>query len=426
MPGSQTEPHRRGRSLDPRSGGSAKSLRTYGLSDGAVMDIVMITNNALEDKTGGHERYVRELSSTFAGRDHRVTIVAKRWNKDQPPTERRPDGVVIERYAVPSKVNPLFASLYPGYVMAGVAARQRAHRGSVLHAHMGLPALPLALRRIPFVLTFHAPVWRELLAERQNTYSLPTSVQSSFVQALRAVESLVARRSTVSVVLSEFMRSELSLLDPAAAQRAFRIPGGIDASRFNTDGERQPNSGPLTLFTARRLTPRTGVDELIRAMPLILREVPDAQLKIAGVGQQAAELEQLARDTGAGSAIEFLGRISDEDLVAWYRRATLVVLPTRELEGFGLTTAEALACGAAVVGTPAGATPELLEPLDPGLVAADTTAEAIAAAVLVMAGDPERLQRARARAPSVVMPAMSWDAVADRYLDVYEQLGSQV
>jgi glycosyltransferase involved in cell wall biosynthesis len=388
-------------------------------------NILMVTNNALEDKTGGHERYVRELSSTLAGRGHEVTIIAKRWSADQAASERRPDGVVIERYAVPAKSNPLYAPLYPAYALAGIATRLRNRGNSIVHVHMGLQALAPALRGVPYVFTFHAPVWRELLSERQGTYALPTLIQSTFVHVLRASERLVAKRSAASVVLSEFMRSELRLLDQTAGDQAYVVPGGIDTTRFNGAGDSNHQvSEPVTLFTARRLTPRTGVDELIRAMPLIGQAFPDAQLKIAGTGAQARELEGLASGTGLGSAIEFLGHISDDDLVAWYRKATLVVLPTRELEGFGLSTAEALACGAAVVGTPAGATPELLERLDPGLVAADVTAPAIAAAVVRMLKDPHRLARVRADARSVVMPAMSWDAVADQYLDIYERMPS--
>jgi glycosyltransferase involved in cell wall biosynthesis len=391
----------------------------------AIMQIIMVTNNALEDKMGGHERYVRELSSTLARRGHAVTIVAKSRVPGSLARESRPDGVVIERHPVPSKRNPLYAALYPAYVMRGVANRtHRRAAGTVIHAHMGVPALPLALRRERYLLTFHAPVWRELLSERQGTYVLPSFIRSPAVAGLRQVESVVAQRAARTVVLSEFMRSELTLLDAGAGAAATVIPGGIDASRFSVDRDHQlrDDGRAPVLFTARRLTPRTGVDELIRAMPAIAQRVPGAQLKIAGAGPQEVELRELATSTGLNGAIEFLGRISDEALVGWYRRASVVVLPTRELEGFGLTTAEALACGAAVIGTPAGATPELLAPLDPALLAEDVSAAAIARAVVAVLGDPDRLGRIRAAAAARIMPAMGWDTVADRYLEIYESL----
>jgi glycosyltransferase involved in cell wall biosynthesis len=57
------------------------------------------------------------------------------------------------------------------------------------------------------------------------------------------------------------------------------------------------------------------------------------------------------------------------------------VLPTLAHEGFGLVTVEALACGTPVAATPAGATPEILAPLDGRLLAEDTSAPSIASAV---------------------------------------------
>ncbi len=386
----------------------------------------MVTNNALEDKMGGHERYVRELASVLSRRGHDVSIVAKRWSGESPRREVRPDGVIIERHSVPSKGNPLYAPLYPAFLLKGIA--QGVHRkssGSVIHVHMGLQALGLAAASQPYVFTFHAPVWRELLAERQGSYALPGAAQAGAVRLLRSVEGFTAKRASFTVVLSEFMRQELALLNRSAAERSMVIPGGIDERRFSPDRSIQlpADARPPLLFTARRLTPRTGVDELIRAMPSISNSFPGVQLKIAGTGAQEPDLRALAARVGPDEgAIEFLGRISDEELVRWYRRASLVVLPTRELEGFGLTTAEALACGAAVIGTPAGATPELLAPLDPVLLAKDNAAPSIAASVKAVLDDPRRLGRIRASAERRIMPALGWEAVADRYLEIYQRL----
>src|SRR5579871_6421386 len=112
------------------------------------MKVIMITNNALEDKMGGHERYVRELASGLVAHGHEAVIVAKRWSDAQPAQETRSDGVVIQRHRVPSKRNPLYAGLYPAYALYGVAARIRGRsENSVIHAHMGLHASALAASR---------------------------------------------------------------------------------------------------------------------------------------------------------------------------------------------------------------------------------------------------------------------------------------
>jgi glycosyltransferase involved in cell wall biosynthesis len=389
--------------------------------------VILVSNTIPEDKMGGLPRYVRELAAALVRAGCDTTVVAKRVTPEPPDRERAPDGVQIVRYSVASKANPLYVLAFPFYTAYGVLRAVRAARraDSVIHAHFPATALPLAVSRIPYLYTFHAPVWRELLDERQGTYALPAAVQKPTVAAFRASEQLVVRRAAMTFVLSEFMRGQLGELSAAAGADARLLPGGIDIERFSPDPS-LPRAGaeePL-LFTARRLTPRTGVDRLVAAIPDIIRAHPRATLAIAGVGEMEAELRRLVAERGVAEHVRFLGRISDEALVDWYRRATLVVMPTVKLEGFGLTTAEAMACGTPVVGTPVGATPELLEPLDPSLITPDNTAPAIAETVSRVLSDPQRLAAIAARCRDHVAPRMGWDAIASRYLEAYAQMGA--
>jgi glycosyltransferase involved in cell wall biosynthesis len=122
-------------------------------------------------------------------------------------------------------------------------------------------------------------------------------------------------------------------------------------------------------------------------------------------------------------SVFLLGRVSEDDLLGWYRAATLFVLPTQELEGFGISTIEALACGTPVLGTPVGGTPEILAPIDPRLLAAGRSPRDLAAAILVLT-KPEGLLAALAQeVRKYVVPAMTWPAIADRHLEIYERVG---
>jgi glycosyltransferase involved in cell wall biosynthesis len=70
--------------------------------------------------------------------------------------------------------------------------------------------------------------------------------------------------------------------------------------------------------------------------------------------------------------VQLLGFVPEDQLAKYYQASDLVVLPTLQLEGFGLVTVEALACGTPVVGTPVGAIPEVLSTVDPLLVTEGT------------------------------------------------------
>lgn len=387
--------------------------------------MILVGNSVAPDRVGGLPRYVRELAGALARAGADVVVVAKRTDERAPSVERADDGVLIVRHRVASKRHRLFAAAYPFYSVSGVLGSIRGRRGpdTVVHAHFAVTALPLVLARIPFLYTFHAPVWRELLDERQDTYVLPAALERLAVGGVRAVERLVVARAAGAFVLSEFMRGQLGELNPTVAGAAQLVAGGIDLDRFSPD-PRVARSGveaPL-LFTARRLTPRTGVDRLVDALPEIAAGHPLTTLAIAGTGAMEAELRARAVRLGVAERVRFLGRVSDGELAGWYRRATLVVMPSVKLEGFGLTTAEALACGAPVLGTPVGANPELLDSIHPALMAPAATPEGLAEGVNRLLGDPVTLAGIGERCRLRVAPAMGWDAIAARYLDAYRAL----
>jgi glycosyltransferase involved in cell wall biosynthesis len=385
-----------------------------------LMEVLLLTNAVTPDKLGGSYRYARELADELATRGVDVTVLTKRLDRDHPPVERTAAGALISRFEVPSKARRSYAASYPLAVASAVLLALRQHPNALVHAHYPVPALPVALARRPFLYTFQAPVHRELLSERQGTYALPAIANRPAVAAVRAAERLIAKRASRVVVLSEFTRGELALLDRRASQEATLIPGGIDLERFRP-AVRATHAWPA-LFTARRLTPRTGIRELIAAMPSIVAEFPDATLAIAGSGESQASLNDQIDALGLAASTTLLGRIPEDQLVGRYQQADLVVLPTQELEGFGLTTAEALACGTPVLGTPAGATPEILRPVDSALLSGGSDPGQIAQAAIALLSDRARLERLRAVSRARVTPAFGWGAVAPRYIELYREI----
>ena len=136
----------------------------------------------------------------------------------------------------------------------------------------------------------------------------------------------------------------------------------------------------LLLLSVRRLEPRMGLEELL----LATRRLVDSRkvtLALVGSGSLLQQLHRLCEELGLEGTVRFAGRAADHEVVDWYQAADLFVLPTAAYEGFGMVTAEALACGTPVVGTPVGANPELLNPLDPRLVSRGNDAVSLAKAI---------------------------------------------
>ena len=359
------------------------------------MQVLILTNAITPDKLGGSYRYARELADGLASAGVDVIVVTKRIHAGDAALERSPSGALLSRFEVPPKSRASYVASYPVAVARAVRRALHEYPNAIVHTHYPVPALSVALGTRPFVSTFQAPVHRELLSERQGSYALPSIASRPAVEAVRLAERLIARRAERVIVLSEFSRGLLSQLNRRAGAEATVIPGGIDLELFRP-GPRGDAPWPA-LFTARRLVPRTGVGELIAAMPEIVAAFPQATLGIAGTGELDSALRAQISSLGLGDSVTLLGRVAEDELVGRYQQADLVVLPTQELEGFGLTTAEALACGTPVLGTPAGATPELLAPIDEALVAEGTAADQIARAAIALLGDRARLARLASR-----------------------------
>ncbi|WP_051167671.1 glycosyltransferase family 4 protein [Actinoplanes sp. N902-109] len=383
-----------------------------------------MTNALAPDKLGGLERYVRELAAALVRAGVDVAVVAKRVLPHSPDVETGADGVRLIRHDIPSKDSKSFALQYPWRTWRSIRSILDEHPHALLHGHFPLPMMtlvkPYAPAPRPFLYTLHAPVHKELLAERQGTYVLPELVQKPVVNTLRRVEASVVKRAAGVAVLSEFMRTQVAELSSRAAAEATLVPGGVDTGWFRPGGGPVDDFGDALLFTARRLTPRTGVTELVAAMASVVERHPRAKLAIAGDGHLRPRIEADIVAHGLEKNVELLGRVSEEELRSWYRSATLTVMPTTELEGFGLTTAESLLCGTPVLVTPIGANPELVRHMDPRFVTPGADRIGIARGIIDLLDAPDVLSQARRSLPGDLPRRWSWDAVAAKHIELYE------
>jgi len=169
------------------------------------------------------------------------------------------------------------------------------------------------------------------------------------------------------------------------ATRIEVIPGWVDLGRFKILPDRAATKKALgwqtevpTLFTLRRLVRRMGLDRLVRAVGIVNQRGQKLHLVIGGTGPLCQELKQLAQTLRVESFVQFLGRVSDADLPGMFGACDAFVLPTAQLECFGLIALEALASGRPVLATPVAAIPEVLSNFENGWLAKSTDEAAIA------------------------------------------------
>jgi glycosyltransferase involved in cell wall biosynthesis len=358
------------------------------------------------DQPGGLTRYHRDLH------------VALTSQAAEPPR-----AVVVGPVAAPpAGVRPVSAQDAPlplRLARFAAAVRVEAHRDAieVLDAHFALYAFPCllvpSLRRFPFVVHFHGPWADEFVANRSRP--------SWRINLMRRLERSVYRHAAAFVVLSNAFKQILVERFAIDAAKVHVLGGAVDVDRF-TPGDRAAARAALDVpdgawvaVTARRLDPRMGIDTLIDAWAQL--EDPSRLLLVVSDGPERGALEARASAAGIESMVRFLGRVSDDDLIAAYRAADVSVVPSHALEGFGLVVLEAMACGTPVIGTTVGGLGETLRRVDPGLAVPPGDSDALAA----------RLAGARTGAAPLPPAAdcrrfaegYSWAALAERHWQVY-------
>jgi len=119
-----------------------------------------------------------------------------------------------------------------------------------------------------------------------------------------------------------------------------------------------------------------GLLGLLDAFSRVAGDFPKAHLWLAGRGPQKSQLERAIAAAGLADRAKLLGYVPEADLARVYGLADCTLMPSLDLEGFGLATVESLACGTPVLASDAGANPELVGPLEPALLyrAGDTAA----------------------------------------------------
>ena len=397
-----------------------------------------------EDHAGGSRVVARELAGGLVRRGHDVTFLV-RAGQDNLSSETTLNGAKVVRFASPGSAF--------GYVKAAreaCASLLSKQSFDIAHTHFAYSAVgPLQVlpKSLPHIRSFYGP-WHEegrvedlkkLGDRRQNCRSFKTAAAYTAACAamharcaLRAqVERRNLRRSAVTVVLSEQSRREVLGLGFAADQ-IVKAPGGTDTDAFHplpgTAGKLAvrhtlglPEHGQI-LLSIRRLAPRMGLDKLIQAMPEIIARRPDACLVIGGTGPEAGLLQALVQTLNLENHVRLVGFIPEDQLVSFYQAADLFVLPTLALEGFGLVTTEALACGLPVIGTPIGATPEILAPLDRRLIAHSTQPHCLAEAVAEYLSGTWRHALTPQHLHDYVLGNYTWERHVLRIEEVYTDL----
>ena len=195
-------------------------------------------------------------------------------------------------------------------------------------------------------------------------------------------------------------------------------PGMFEIVHYGIEAGPPPPPPPDVprLAVVGRLVPIKGHDVLLRALALVREQLAEVALEVAGHGPLEAELRASVSRLGIVDVVSFLGRVAPPRPV--FERAEVVVVPSFG-EGFGMVALEAMERSRPVVASDVGGLPEIVEHGRTGLLVPSGDADALAEALVAVAGDSARAAMMGAAGRERALAEFSQERCTDRIEAIY-------
>ncbi len=343
---------------------------------------------------GGAEVYIDELARRWVADGYRVTIFC--GNDGVSPRNEEKDGVRIIRRGG-------FYFVYAWGFLYYIT-QFRGRYDVIIDCQNGIPFFtPLYVKEPVFCVMHH--VHQEVFRKH---LSRPLA---AFASVLENRLMPWAYRNTPFITVSESTKQAMKDLDLVGAGVDI-VHNGVNLASFQPG---KKSVRPMVLYLGRLKYYKT-INIFIRAAKILLDKGIDAEFVIAGEGEERKGLVDMAHRLGIGDKITFVGRVGEEEKIALYKRAWVMVNPSA-MEGWGITTIEANACGTPVIASDVPGLRDSVRHEVSGLLVPHGDAEAFAEALTSVITDPS-LRKKLSQGARKWAQRFDWQTSADEFITI--------
>ena len=354
---------------------------------------------------GGIEVWGTRLLTALRERGHEYTVITSRDGVTF-QNEELYEGIPVHRF-------PFWTALADrnvgqlGEIMRAVAKIKRAVKPNLIHLNLTGPSVYFHLQTAkahcaPLLVSLHQPL------EKQSGRS-------------ESVVSRVLRSADWVTAASEVVQTTAKQIVPEIAARSSLIHFGFDAR--DVEAEPLPFDEPRLLCLGRHVFEK-GFDLVLTALSTLVDRFPKLRLIIASDGPARPDLERQAANLGLTQAVDFIGWVESSRIPALLNSATMVLIPSRVIEGFGLVAMEAATMGRPVVATRSGGLPEVVIDRQTGLIVEPEDSRTLAAAIAHLLDHPDVAAEMGKAARNRARATFGWDRHVDAFDGLYRRLTS--
>lgn len=386
---------------------------------------------------GSAPTVVLNLSKTMAKWGHNVTVVERRHGNE--PSVEYVDGVKFVRIEAKKRVpfpakgleSPLgVAKLIIDGAEFAFKVKNFLKRNSdfdVIHVHFPLGNSVLATidRKIRKKMIYTAHV-----GEEGKRFKLTSDMP--LILRLLSPDLYLMKRVRMNVVLNKPLKDKL-VEKGISEEKIEVIPNGIsvrDFGNFDRDTierirKKYGIDKSVTIMFAGSITPRKGVDHLVRAGERIIRDNKDVLFLLVGSPKYnedfAKRLMGYVKNKNLDENIKFTGFVPYEDLKVLYSACDVFVLPSFG-EGDPIALKEALASGKPLIGSNVGGIPMQIRDGWNGFLVEPGNERQLAEKIMYLIENEEERKRMGRNSRRLAEDEFDWSKIAEKYIKAYEKL----
>jgi glycogen synthase len=349
---------------------------------------------------GGIEVLVNDLAGGLRKKSIDTVIITD--SMGGLPSFELVNGTPVHRFALTRSIQS-GKSLDPLLVMRDMAAVIEAENPDVIHLHATAQASAYYLHR--------------LLRKMQHRPPL-IATQHGMVDELDIVRDLLLQADVLTAVSDSVLASALSFSNRTGP--SLRIYNGIPILRGPAPDRTMPQRH--TLLCVGRLQREKGFDIAVEALAIVRRKGIDANLVLIGHGKDRAPLESLASNLGVPDHVTFRGMLDRASTRQAMSEASILLVPSRAHEGFGIVAVEAALAGTPCVASNIGGLPETIADGVSGYIVRPEDPVTMADSVVKLLGDDANWRRMSAAGRGRAKIRFDLDNCVENYAKLYNSL----
>jgi glycosyltransferase involved in cell wall biosynthesis len=357
---------------------------------------------------GGVENYVYYLSQELVKRGHQVRVLCA----DEPPASEEDviQNIEVKRLHYMGKIANTNITLGFPYAISQ-------EDFDVIHTHIPTPwsadlsYLASILKKKPLIVTYHNDIIGTGLA-----HYIAKLYNNTFLKLL------LNHAAKIIITQPDYFDSSPYL--KKYEDKIEIIPNGVDTEKFKPLKVRKGQNTLFFLSLLDEFHQYKGLDYLLKAIKTAKEEINNIKLIVGGEGKLLDFYTKMAQELGLEDNVDFHGFIPHEEIVEYYNKCNVFVLPSisSKQEGFGIVALEALACGTPVISTEIVGVADDLKAVDAGIIIPPKDIEKLAYAIVELLKNPEMSKERGINGRKLVQDRYTWSKIAEMTEDLYKRV----